>query len=95
MTDLSFSSAIKCDALEDASSNQSIVYSDTTNNPYALGSTATYVCDEGFYLTENLHRTCEATNENGTWTPSDTAAPICEGKSPAADFLNGINMFSV
>ena len=91
ITDIFYSSAITCEALNDANSNSNIEY--TSSDDYAHGSTATYVCEEGFYLTGDVTRTCEGTAQPGTWSDSEkTAAPVCQRKSPGGACVNRINL---
>ena len=47
---------------------------DVITNGTTLGSTASYMCGEGYLLVGNSVRMCQT---NGTWTNSE---PSCEGK---------------
>ena len=63
-----YSVAIECEDLDDPR-NGNVILTGTT-----VGSTATYVCDDGFVLIGNQLRRCMS---NGLWSGEE---PICKGR---------------
>ena len=59
-------------------SNGVIAYSPDTTDPFDFNTTATYSCNEGFYLEGSTNRTCggDDSNVNGTWSGE---SPVCSG----------------
>ena len=73
----SFTVAIVCSTLNEIA-NGLIAYSSDTVSPFDFGTTATYSCDEGFFLEGNSTQTCEGDGSrvDGVWSGS---APVCAG----------------
>ncbi len=59
-----------------AINNGLIVYS-SAGSPYAYGTTATYLCNEGLFLEGNAMRTCGGDVTIGSW---DGTNPVCSGE---------------
>ena len=69
--------AIVCSPLNEIA-NGLITYSSDTVSPFNFGTTATYSCDEGFFLEGNSTQTCEGDGlrVDGVWSGS---ASVCAG----------------
>ncbi|XP_064387965.1 uncharacterized protein LOC135336171 isoform X3 [Halichondria panicea] len=65
---------VTCSSLS-AINNGLIVYS-SAGSPYAYGTTATYLCNEGLFLEGNAMRTCGGDVTIGSW---DGTNPVCSG----------------
>ena len=61
-------SVVNCTALEDPE------HGTLTGDSISFGSEVSYSCDNGYILTGDADRTCQA---DGSWTGSD---PICNSK---------------
>ena len=57
-------------------SNGAISYSFNGTSPYRYGASATYSCNEGFYISERSVRTCTGSGTAGFW---DGIEPECLG----------------
>ena len=57
--------------------NGVINYSPDTTSPFDFGTTATYSCNEGFYLSVVSSRTCTGSGLSGFW---DGMEPQCLGR---------------
>ena len=72
--------AINCAALSSID-NGGITYDPVSSDPVTLdyGTTATYSCNDGFFLEGNVMRNCggDGTSLDGVW---DGVVPICSGK---------------
>ena len=69
--------AITCNPLSPVN-NGLIVYSPDVTSPYNYDTTATFNCNEGFFLEGVSSLTCEGDglSESGAWSGS---APVCSG----------------
>ena len=72
-----FSSAITCTSLS-LLNNGVLSYNPDTMTPFDFGTTASYSCNEGFFLVGNTNQTCggDGSGVNGIWSGS---APVCSG----------------
>ena len=70
-------SAITCTSLSQVN-NGLVTYSPDTTSPFSFGTTATYSCNEGFFLQGGRTQTCvgDGSGLNGVWSGS---APVCSG----------------
>ena len=71
-------SAITCESL-DSFANGVITYRTDRTSPFDFGTTATYSCNEGYYLEGEDVRTCveDVSGLNGIWSGS---TPRCTGR---------------
>ena len=71
--------AVECEPL-DAIANGFITYADDTTPNFDLGTTATYACNEGFFLDLSVGdrvRTCEDDNDMDALGEFSGLAPSC------------------
>ena len=70
-------SAITCTSLSQIN-NGLVTYRPDTTSPFNFGTTATYSCNENFFLQGDRTRTCGGAGSglNGVWSGS---APVCAG----------------
>ena len=73
----SSSVAITCTSLV-AVMNGTITYTPDTTVPFDYETTASFSCDNGFYLVGDPTRICGGTWSNDQWSGS---APSCQGES--------------
>ena len=57
--------------------NGMILYDPDTTSPYVFGTTASYICNEGYYLSQTSVRTCTGSGSASFW---DGEEPQCIGK---------------
>ena len=69
--------AITCTSLSSIP-NGRITYTPDTTSPFDFGTTATYSCDDGFFIVGNSAQTCDGDGSGvgGVWSGS---APVCSG----------------
>ena len=79
---LTFSLAIECEPLP-AIANGMITYADDTTPNFDLGTTATYACDDGYYLMGNDQRNCFAGDGTSATGVFDGQEPTCVCKFEA------------
>ena len=90
----SFFVAIECEPLPPIA-NGLITYGDDTTPNFDLGTTATYECNEGFFLDLSVGvrvRTCVDDNDMDALGVFTDQAPTCVRKSPC-NFLHRIVVF--
>ena len=75
---ISLNLAITCDSLS-SFANGVITYRFDRTSPFDFGTTATYSCNEGYYLEGEDVRTCvvDVSGVNGSWTG---LTPRCVGR---------------
>ena len=59
--------------------NGVITYRPDTSSPFDFGTTATHVCNEGFFLEGTAMRTCEGDGSLTTSGQWNSTAPACSG----------------
>ena len=88
---VSLTSAFRCPHLPNPT-NGRVASSTDSQAPFALNTTATYICNEGYVLSGSSTRTCNSsannTNPEGNWSGS---ASTCEGKSSGEVYFESMN----
>ncbi len=74
---VSFDTAYTCNSLPQVS-NGVISYGPDTTSPFDYGTIATYLCNEGYYSTDMLVRSCSGSGSSveGFWVGQE---PLCQG----------------
>lgn len=77
-----FFSAYTCPSLLSIP-NGAIAYSEDIASRYGIGTTATYSCSDGFYLSGSSKRNCTESGTIGVW---DGSTPQCLSKCISINF---------
>ncbi len=72
--------------------NGAITYSRDIASRYAIGTTATFSCDSGYYLSGSSMRNCTESGTMGVW---DGSATQCLSECQSINITHNLTVFSV